>query len=83
MGYIRHMAILTTKGDRAMNLKELGVIFIVIAGIILTGWVKNIVKLTRCDFKAPYKAEFIHGVGLLPPVGMITGWIDVKDGEDG
>lgn len=44
--------------------------------IVGTGWVKNLIKLTNCDFEAPYKAEVIHAVGLVPPVGMITGWMD-------
>lgn len=42
----------------------------------LVGWVKNIVKLSDCDFKPPYKAEVIHTIGLIPPVGAVTGWID-------
>ena len=45
--------------------------------IVGTGWVKNCIKLTDCDFEKPYKAEVIHIVGLFPPVGMITGWMDV------
>ena len=45
--------------------------------IIGTGWVKNIIKLTECDFEAPFKAEVIHAIGVIPPVGMITGWLDL------
>ena len=45
--------------------------------IVGTGWVKNLIKLTECDFEPSYKAEVIHIVGLIPPVGMITGWLDV------
>jgi hypothetical protein len=52
----------------------LSVLIIVVVG---TGLVKNLIKLTECDFEAPYKAEVIHTVGLIPPVGMITGWLDV------
>lgn len=44
--------------------------------VVGTGWVKNLVKLTNCDFNAPYKAEMIHGIGILPVVGMVTGWMD-------
>lgn len=40
------------------------------------GWVKNVVKLASCDFEAPYKAEVIHSVGLIPIVGIFTGWMD-------
>ena len=52
---------------------SLTVIVIIIAG---TGWVKNLIKLNECDFEAPYKAEIIHTIGLIPPIGMITGWLD-------
>jgi hypothetical protein len=41
------------------------------------GWCKNIYKLTQCDFEAPYKAEVIHTVGIIPVVGWITGWLDL------
>ena len=41
------------------------------------GWVMNIIKLVNCDFVAPYKCEVIHGIGIIPPVGMVTGWLDV------
>jgi len=50
-------------------------------GIILTiigaGWIQDIIKLSNCDFKAPYKAEVVYGIGLIPVVGMVTGWLDV------
>ena len=45
--------------------------------IMCTGWVKNVIKLSNCDFEAPYKAEIVHGVGLVPYVGMVTGWLEV------
>lgn len=41
-----------------------------------TGWVKNLIKLTECDFQPSYKAEVIHAVGLFPLVGAVTGWMD-------
>jgi len=50
------------------------VIIIVGGGI---GWIKNLIKLTECDFEAPYKAELIHTAGLIPPIGAITGWLDL------
>ena len=49
------------------------VVFLLVMG---TGWVKNVVKLSECDFKAPYKAEVIHAVGIIPPIGMVTGWLN-------
>jgi hypothetical protein len=59
----------------------MGFLFIVLifAG---TGYVKNIIKLTQCDFEAPYKAEVIHTAGLLvPPVEMIVGWFNLNIGK--
>jgi hypothetical protein len=44
--------------------------------ICFTGWIKNIVKLSNCDFEAPYKCEVIHAVGIIPPVGAVTGYMD-------
>lgn len=49
--------------------------------IFATGYVSNIIKLTRCDFEAPYKAEVIRTIGLLPPVGVIIGYVTIEDGK--
>ena len=58
-------------------MKGLQGIIVVIIIVGLTGWVKNIIKLSNCDFEAPYKAEVIHAIGIIPPVGAITGWLDL------
>ena len=50
------------------------IITLIVAGI--TGYVKNIVALTDCDFEAPVKCEVIHTIGLLPIVGVFTGYMD-------
>lgn len=60
-----------------MKVVTLVVLQAVILIVVGTGWVKNIVKLSDCDFKAPYKAEVIHTAGLVPPIGAITGWLNV------
>lgn len=58
-------------------MKALVVIIIITLLLVLpVGWVKNIIKLTQCDFEAPYNAEIIHGVGIVPIVGAVTGWMD-------
>jgi len=57
-----------------------GMMFAAVAAIVIvagTGWIKNVIKLANCDFEAPYKAEVVHTVGLIPTVGMITGWLDL------
>lgn len=46
-------------------------------------WIINIVKLTDCDFKTPYRCEVLHGVGLFPPINVVTAWMstDKSDAE--
>lgn len=59
-----------------------GAIALVIALAVLPviGYVTNIVKLCQCDFKTPYKAELVRGVGVVVPVvGMVTGYLTIKD----
>ena len=51
-------------------------ISVILIGTMLIGWVMNIYKLSECDFKAPYKCEAMHFIGLIPPVGAFTGWMD-------
>jgi hypothetical protein len=51
--------------------------FIVVFLVASVGWVKNIIKFADCDFEAPYRCETVHALGLFPPVGMITGWLDL------
>ena len=54
----------------------LSVIPILLVIFIPVAWVTNLVKLTDCDFVAPYKCEIIHGVGLIPPAAAITVWFN-------
>ena len=52
--------------------------FVVWFGLVIAigiGYVSNIVKLIDCDFKPSYKCEIIRVVGLVPVVGMITGYM--------
>lgn len=37
-------------------------------------WIVNLVKLLSCDFDAPYKEEFVHAIGMIPGVSMVTCW---------
>lgn len=55
------------------------ILFIFIGGIF--GWGRNIYKLAKCDFEAPYKAEIIRGIGIIPPVGAILGYCNISDGK--
>ena len=67
------------KSKKGFTVIELVVGIILLAVVIPggVGWVKNITKLAQCDFEAPYKAEAIHTIGIIPPIGAITGWMDL------
>jgi len=58
------------------NLRRMIVVNFIILCLIVPGWCLNIFKLTKCDFEKPYKAEIIRIIGIVPPVGAITGWMD-------
>jgi len=60
---------------RGYTIIKIFIVFIIL--VVAIGWVKNIIKLSDCDFEDPYKAEIIHAVGIIPPIGAVTGWIDV------
>jgi hypothetical protein len=56
-------------------MKKVVLIPFVIYGYVIVAWVVNLVKLLNCDFEGPsWKSEFIHGIGLIPGVSMITCW---------
>jgi hypothetical protein len=45
-------------------------------------WGSNFMKLTECDFESPYKCETIRAVGVIPPIGIITGIMNFEfDGK--
>lgn len=52
-------------------------VMVIAAGVV--GWGMNLYKLTKLDFKSPYKAEIIRGIGLFPIVGAVTGYINIQD----
>ena len=60
-------------------MKIIGVIYFVFLTLAITGYVKNIIKLTECDFKVISKCEIVHGIGVIPPVGIITGYLNVQE----
>ena len=59
------------------NINKSIVVFFLVVILIAIGWVKNLIKLTDCDFESPYKCEVIHLVGLVPPIGAVTGWLNM------
>jgi len=66
------------KNNKAFTLIELLSLLVIVVGLV--GWVMNFYKLTQADFKAPYKAEVIRGIGFFaPPVGAVAGWVTIED----
>ena len=58
----------------------MGCIIIIIYIILGIGWIMNFVKFVKCDFKEPYKAEIVRGIGIpAVPMGGIIGWINIDD----
>ncbi len=58
-------------------------LIVVLLLVVGTGWIKNLIKLTECDFEGPYKCEVIYIAGLIPPIGMVTGWLNIgKEHEE-
>jgi hypothetical protein len=56
--------------------------FFIVAAFVLAmgvGWIMNIFKLASCDFTAPYRCEIVHAVGLIPIIGLFTGWINIEE----
>jgi len=61
-------------------MKTLWILPVSILLIAVIGYALNIVKIFSYDFKAPYKAEIIRiGSAFIAPVGVVVGYIDVKD----
>ena len=40
-------------------------------------WCTNLYKFVNCDFEAPYKAEALHGIGVVTPISLVTAWLDL------
>lgn len=51
-------------------------LWLMVSSVLALGYGMNIYKLTQCDFEAPYKAEVLHTVGLIPVVGVFTGYME-------
>lgn len=48
--------------------------------VAVVGYVKNILALTECNFRAPYKAEVFRTVGVFTgPVGSVLGFMEIED----
>tara|TARA_R110002167_G_scaffold22007_3_gene79171 strand:- start:317 stop:517 length:201 start_codon:yes stop_codon:yes gene_type:complete len=63
-----------------MNMKFLGLVFLIIYSLGALGWCLNLYKLTQLDFASPYKAEVIRIVGITP-LGAVAGWMELEEEE--
>ena len=67
---------------KGMTVLSALVCILLIGAFTMTGYVLNLVKLCRCDFASPIKAEVVRGIGVVvPPVGVVAGYINIEDGE--
>jgi hypothetical protein len=66
----------TSKKMKGFTKLEIAIVLIFIW--IAVSWVFNLIKLTHCDFEAPYKCEIIHGIGIIPPVALVTAHMNFK-----
>ena len=59
-------------GGGSTVLAAIAILVIINIGLYLT----NAVKLADCDFEVPYRCEVLHGIGLVPPLYLVTAWVD-------
>jgi hypothetical protein len=58
----------------------INIIGLIIIIVCFTGWLKNIIKLTNCDFEPSYKSEVLRIIGIpVAPMGIIIGYMDLTD----
>ena len=50
-----------------------------IAGVLVVGEVKCIIKAVNCNWSPVGKAEVIYTGASFTGLGAIVGWIDIKD----
>lgn len=58
------------------------IVMALITILLFVGYVRGVVKFVQCDFKAPYKAEVIYGVGIITGLNAVIGWFNIADGEE-
>jgi hypothetical protein len=56
-----------------------GLIWLIVAGALLVGEVKCIIKMIECNWEPIGKAEVIYTAATFTGVGCIVGYIDIQD----
>lgn len=62
-----------------MKIRQSGMVIVILVILFLGSWLVNFVKLTRCDFESPWKCEVVHGIGLFPPIQVISVWFGTDE----
>lgn len=65
------------KKQKGFKLIEIVFVILVILGII--GYTLNVFKLINSNFEQPYKREIVHFIGIIPVIGIFTGYMDIED----
>ena len=53
---------------------KIGLILLI---LFFAPWCINAYKFANCDFKADYKCEVVHGIGIfIFPASFVTTWFD-------
>ena len=59
---------------------SINIIGLIIIVFCFTGWVKNIIKLSECDFEPSYRSEVLRTIGIpVAPMGIVIGYMDLID----
>ncbi len=65
------------------NIIKSYIVVLLISILSVYGYINNIVKLTKCDFDRPVKAEVLRITGIvIAPIGCVLGYINIEDKED-
>lgn len=59
------------------NMILVGLLLIILSA---AGEILCVIKATRCDWEAPYKAEAVYTISALTGLGSIVGWFNISDG---
>ena len=59
---------------------SINIIGLIIIIFCFTGWIKNIIKLSNCDFEPSYRSEVLRIIGIpVAPMGIVIGYMDLTD----
>jgi hypothetical protein len=59
---------------------SINIIGLIIIVLCFTGWIKNIIKLSNCDFEPSYRSEVLRIIGIpVAPMGIVIGYMDLTD----